>query len=97
MQLVAAYNAPVMVTDLGAIAAADRIHAHTAKLHIEDRKRVAAAIEWYQGVIRTVNQLQLQQELAIGAKNAPFLGHLYILLKIFEKTTIFTKTGSGQT
>jgi hypothetical protein len=57
----------------------------------------AAAIEWYQGVIRTVNQLQLQQELAIGAKNAPFLGHLYILLKIFEKPTIFTKTGSGQT
>ena len=37
-----------MVTDLGAIAAADRIHAHTAKLHIEDRKRVAAAIEWYE-------------------------------------------------
>ncbi len=25
-----------------------------------------AAVEWYQGVIRTVNQLQLQQELAIG-------------------------------
>jgi len=48
MQLVAAYNAPVMVTDLGAITAADRIHAHTAKLHIEDRKRVAAAIEWYE-------------------------------------------------
>ena len=48
MQLVAAYNAPVMVTDLGAIAAADRIHAHTAKLHIEDRTRVAAAIEWYE-------------------------------------------------
>eukprot|EP01043_Picozoa_sp_COSAG02_P042018 COSAG02_NODE_3535_length_6595_cov_5.502771_3_plen_733_part_00 len=25
-----------------------------------------AAVDWYQGVIRTVNQLQLQQELAIG-------------------------------
>ena len=48
MQLVAAYNAPVMVTDMGAITAADAIHAHTAKLHIDDRKRVAAAIEWYE-------------------------------------------------
>ena len=46
MQLVAAYKAPVMVTDMGAITAADAIHAHTAKLQIDDRKRVAAAIEW---------------------------------------------------
>eukprot|EP00964_Phaeocystis_antarctica_P118825 scaffold82561_cov57-Phaeocystis_antarctica.AAC.3 len=37
-----------MVTDLGAIAAADAIHAHTAKFHIGDTKRVAAAIEWYE-------------------------------------------------
>ena len=33
---------------MGAITAADAIHAHTAKLHIDDRKRVAAAIEWYE-------------------------------------------------
>ena len=38
----------MMVTDLGAIAAADAIHAHTAKFHIGDTKRVAAAIEWYE-------------------------------------------------
>jgi len=48
MEMVRAHDAPVMLVEGGTRNINDRIHSYTAKMHIKDPTRVAAAIEHYE-------------------------------------------------
>lgn len=51
MEVARAYDAPILITEMGTIEATNEISNFTAKMHIGDRERVDAAAQHYESYI----------------------------------------------